>query len=464
MNTQSISPSISLSQNFLMKFGSGKQPNQNESIKNTQQSTPSNQLAKDSYQPSKIEKPTNGSPVNAQKPNMSFTRSESIEMQFTTKEGDVVKISFKRTESRGPGTQQKEKDVMAETKKSQPASAPKQQTPITNNNKVATPVVKNVDSEKNNSAPKSLVASSQNNFQIEQDDKKLTGSKSEKYTFEPNNIDKQKEDFKKPEVSKASSKTLENRNPVKPAIAEVDKKIATDIKRSNDTKVQPSANKINRQESVETKLKPAVANPKDAPQATISNNEGVTNKGNSIQMQQSFSGVEADGRSVSFSSGFSLNIEGDLNQEELESITNLMTAMSEVSQSFFQGTAGNVFSQAGKMGFEADQIAGFSMSANKQQSVNAVAAYQQTAMPEKSIDTNVLSEASEFLSQAKEAVTDSAVAVESFAEPKSSFVDMFANIGQLFTEATDKQDNQGDMFLKMVENISNEFFGTEKAA
>jgi len=517
MNAQSISPSLSLSQSFLMKFGSTRQPNQNDSIKNTQQNTSSNRLAQDSYQPSKIDKLNNGLPVNMQKHDMSFTRTESINMQFTTKEGDVVKISFNRTASRGrPSAENKEQQQAVPVKSDKQNVTINAQASLNisgGSNKPSTDVVKQNDQPSANQskkpasvanitkaaelavnkAPTSLVASRQSDFQIEKGDKKITGSKSEKYTFESNNA-QPKEALNKEVVSKAevnktqAKKKLEFRNVVKPAKAEPSKIEADKDKTlTNDAKLESTDAKINMDDKVESKPKP-VARPVPTrirttevvkPQAAVDNSNAVsnnsnanvnnngnivTNNGNTVQMQQSFDGVQADGGSVSFSSEFSLNIEGDLNPEELQSITNLMNAMSEISQGFFQGTAGNAFSHADNMGFETDQIAGFSMGANKQQSVKAVAAYQQTAMPEQNVNTNALSEAGEFLSQAKEVVADSTVAVESFAEPKNSFVDMFVNIGQLFNNSENKQDDHGDMFLKIIENISSDFFDRKQAA
>ncbi len=518
MNAQSISPSLSLSQSFLMKFGSTRQPNQNESVKNTQQNSPSNRLAQDSYQPSKIDKLNNGLPVSMQKHGMSFTRSESINMQFTTKEGDVVKISFNRTASRGSGAENKEQqqadhvkadkqnvtmnaqaslnisggsnklsaDVVKQNNQLS-ANQSKKPAPVASDTKVATPATNTENNVKNNAAPASLVASRQSDFQLEKGNKKLTGSKSEKYTFESNNA-QPKEAVNKAEVNKTQPKEkLEFRNVVKPAKAEPSK-IEADKDKTlvNDKNLQATDTKINTDDKVENKPKPVVrpvptrirttevVKPQSAVDngnavsnnnASVNNNGNtISNNGNTVQMQKSFDGVQADGGSFSFSSEFSLNIEGDLNPEELQSITNLMNAMSEVSQGFFQGTAGNAFSHADNMGFEADQIAGFSMGANKQQSVKAVAAYQQAAMPEQNVNTNVLSEVGEFLSQAKEVVADSTAAVESFAEPKNSFVDMFVNIGQLFNNAENKEDDHGDMFLKMIENISSDFFDRKQAA
>jgi hypothetical protein len=93
-----------------------------------------------------------------------------------------------------------------------------------------------------------------------------------------------------------------------------------------------------------------------------------------------------------------------------------------------------------------------------------MAAYQQTKMPEQNVDTNLLSQASDFLAQAKKSMAETKTAVDSFAAPEKSFTDMFAGVGQMFSNDQDNspQNNSGDMFLKIVENISSDLFSPNK--
>lgn len=495
MNVQS--PSHSLSQSFFMNFGPAQQVQQNEGVKNNAQNVSQNRLTEDSYKPSKPAA-MNSAPVNTsmQKPAMSFNRSESINLQFTTKEGDVVTINFKRSESRGSSSVNNEQNGAspkpvsppiaennANKAKQQPLSdtgkgkeneaaarqnlqptrtavKPTQQ-PLVNNTKVATPenttqaVKPNTnqsaklhneanDKNKVSTGSNKLVANRSREFQIEQGGNKLNASQEEKYAFEsankPTNTDKQATVSQKP-IKNNSSQSVQSPTPTNNKVVP-----------ANIENPKPPVSSINqpvKQQNITT----------DAP---TSINNTTPNGGNSVHIEQSFNKVGSDGNNVSFSSDFSLNIEGDLNDAEQQSITNLMQAMSQISHDFFQGGASNAFSQAQNMGFETDQIANFSMNANNQQSVKAMAAYQQTAMPEQNINTNVLSEAGEFLSQAKTSMANTGTAVETFAEPKQSFTDMFANIGQLFHTPDMKEDNNnGDMFLKMIENISGELFGRD---
>lgn len=491
MNTQSLSPSHSLSQSFFMNFGPAQQVQQNEGVKNNAQNVAQNRLAEDSYKPSKPAA-MNAAAVNTsmQKPAMAFSRSESINLQFTTKEGDVVSISFKRSESRGSNPVSNEQNRPATKPVSRPngennankvnqlslsdagkgkenevASKPTKtpvkptQQPSVNNAKV-TPEntsqvakpnasqpakVQNEAGNKDNVSTGSnkLVANRRSDIQMEQGGNKLKASKEENYSLElANNTNKKAEKqttiSQKPITNNSSQSPVSTNNKAVPA---------------NATDSKPPVRSINqpvKQQNITT----------DAPTGI---DNMTPNGGNSLHIEQSFNKVGSDGSNISFSSDFSLNIEGDINDAERQSITNLMQAMSQISHDFFQVGASNSFSQAQNMGFETDQIASFSMNANNQQSVKAMTAYQQTAMPEQNINTQALSEAGEFLSQAKTSMANTGAAIESFAEPKQSFTDMFANIGQLFHTPDMKEDNNhGDMFLKMIENISHDLFNKDQ--
>ena len=492
MNTQSLSPSHSLSQSFFMNFGPAQQVQQNEGVKNNAQNVAQNRLAEDSYKPSKPAA-MNSAPTNTsmQKPAMAFSRSESINLQFTTKEGDVVTINFKRSESRGSSPVSNEQNQPATkpvstpennankvnqqslsnankgnenevaTKPTRTPVKPAQQ-PSVNNTKVTTentsqaakPNVSQPTKVQNEAGNKDsvstgsnkLVANRRSDIQMEQGGNKLTASKEENYALESANntnkkADKQTTVTQKP-IKNSSSQPTQSPTPTN------NKAVPANAENS-----KPPVNSINqpvKQQNITT----------DAPTGIDSK---TPNGGNSLHIEQSFNKVGSDGNNISFSSDFSLNIEGDINDAERQSITNLMQAMSQISHDFFQGGASNSFSQAQNMGFETDQIASFSMNANNQQSVKAMTAYQQTAMPEQNINTQALSEAGEFLSQAKTSMANTGTAVESFAEPKQSFTDMFANIGQLFHTPDMKEDNNhGDMFLKMIENISHDLFNKDQ--
>lgn len=57
------------------------------------------------------------------------------------------------------------------------------------------------------------------------------------------------------------------------------------------------------------------------------------------------------------STSFSFSVEGDLNEEELEDINNLIGQVSDISQSFYNGDLKSAFEQAESLGFNQNQIA-----------------------------------------------------------------------------------------------------------
>ena len=86
--------------------------------------------------------------------------------------------------------------------------------------------------------------------------------------------------------------------------------------------------------------------------------------GSSTSLAQSQS-VEEDGylsqTSYSRSQSFSIEVNGDLNDDELKAINSLVTDMSNLADEFFNGDVQKAFEQASNLGFDASQIAQFSL-------------------------------------------------------------------------------------------------------
>ena len=179
-----------------------------------------------------------------------------------------------------------------------------------------------------------------------------------------------------------------------------------------------------------------------------------------FQLDQGNTQIRAYGESQSSKLDFSISIKGDLNEDEQKAIHQLMQKIKKVSKEFFQGDINAAFEHAQKLGFNSQQISSFSLDLNRTESVQAVAAYKQTSFPAQSVNADLLQQASDFLAETKNLLADSAVALESLAEPKQSFSDLFANIGALFSgvEKADKANSEASLFLDMVENLANEQF------
>lgn len=192
---------------------------------------------------------------------------------------------------------------------------------------------------------------------------------------------------------------------------------------------------------------------------TINLNESKSSRSHALQAEQGDNNISVYSEVNSSASSFNISIDGDLNENEQKSLTDLINKMSKVSDDFFKGNVESAFKHAQKVGFDIEQIAGFSMELRKEKSVQAVTAYQQTAVPEQNINADLLKLAGDFIAETKAFMADADAMLDSFAQPRQAFADLFAGIAQM--DAIDNEaenDNEQSMFLKIIENIGNDIF------
>jgi hypothetical protein len=196
---------------------------------------------------------------------------------------------------------------------------------------------------------------------------------------------------------------------------------------------------------------------------TINFNQAESASRSAFNMSQDSSSISGYEESYSFSSDFSISIEGVLNEDEQTSLKDLMEKMHKVSHAFFNGNDKAAMKHAMKLGFDNQQIAGFSMDLNRQKSVQAVAAYQQTLTPEQAVNTDLLTQASDFLDKVKTMLSDAQQSLQAMSKPQQTFNDLFAEIGLLLNDNPDeveaREDNQ--VFSGLVDNISQSIFADE---
>ena len=99
------------------------------------------------------------------------------------------------------------------------------------------------------------------------------------------------------------------------------------------------------------------------------------------------SGSSATSESASFSfnqslqyteySGVSFAVKGDLDEGELTAISDLLKQITDVSRSFFDGDIETAFNKALELGFDENELAGFSLQLDRKQVSEKIAAYQQ---------------------------------------------------------------------------------------
>ena len=99
------------------------------------------------------------------------------------------------------------------------------------------------------------------------------------------------------------------------------------------------------------------------------------------------SGTSATSDSASFSynqslqyteySGVSFAVKGDLDEGELTAISDLLKQITDVSRSFFDGDIETAFNKALELGFDENELVGFSLQLDRKQVSEKIAAYQQ---------------------------------------------------------------------------------------
>lgn len=166
-------------------------------------------------------------------------------------------------------------------------------------------------------------------------------------------------------------------------------------------------------------------------------------------------------QSAMVSSELNIVIEGDLNTDEQKAIRKVMQNMHKISNAFFRGNGNAALKHALKAGFDSEQIAGFSLDLSLQRSLQAVAAYRQTAQPEQNIDTGLLAQAGDFLSGAQMLLAGAEDGLLRLMEPKQAFNDLFTEIGLLNAETMPEQGAtaDGQLFADLIDMLSQNVFG-----
>ncbi len=191
---------------------------------------------------------------------------------------------------------------------------------------------------------------------------------------------------------------------------------------------------------------------------TINLNESKSSRRGVLQAEQGSDYIAVYSKNNSSESSFNISIEGDLNEGEQKSLADLINKMSKVSDDFFKGNVKSAFKHAQKVGFDTEQIAGFSMELRKEQSVRAVTAYQQTAMLGQNINPDLLKQAGNFIAETKALMADTEAMLDSFSQPQQAFSDLFSGILQMNIDSDLDNEDEQPLFLKMIENIGNDIF------
>lgn len=147
------------------------------------------------------------------------------------------------------------------------------------------------------------------------------------------------------------------------------------------------------------------------------------------QSAQSFNafGVEAGQQSE-----FALRIDGDLDEDELEAINDLLQQVNSLSEDFYGGDMQKALEKALSLGYDSTEIGSFSVNLSQTSSVKAVQAYQSE---DSLLKPGVLSELKPLGKFAAQIAQSLNKAQESFSEPKALVSDLIQNMSELNKQA-----------------------------
>ncbi len=187
---------------------------------------------------------------------------------------------------------------------------------------------------------------------------------------------------------------------------------------------------------------------------TINLHEAVKQSSSRFSAERGNESIDIYSASKSYQSSFSFSVEGDLSEQEQESLADLINKISKISEKFFKGNVQAAFNHAQKVGFDTEQIAGFSLDLNRQRSVQAIAAYQQTMQPEQTVNRDLLEQANAFLAESKNFLAEGLEQISVFPEPEKLFVDLSSSIGEMQRQIESAQ----NLYLDMIEHLKDDLF------
>ena len=199
---------------------------------------------------------------------------------------------------------------------------------------------------------------------------------------------------------------------------------------------------------------------KEGDEIKISFSQSAASSRSAFQIKQGNSQISAYTENDSFEANFSITVEGNLNEDEQKSLKDLIKKLDNVSNEFFSGDVKSAFKHAQKVGFDTSQIASFSLDLNREKTVQAVTAYQQTTIPDQNINKDQLIRASDFLASTKAYLADTRSALESLAEPRQAYTDLLTQIGQLNNTAQETSEDQ-QQFKDIIKHIGDDLFANK---
>ncbi|WP_039913793.1 DUF5610 domain-containing protein [Cellvibrio mixtus] len=161
--------------------------------------------------------------------------------------------------------------------------------------------------------------------------------------------------------------------------------------------------------------------------------------------------VGALNASYSSSESFSVNVEGDLSEEELGAINDLLGRVNDLAGQFFAGNLDSAFEQAINLGYDDEQIATFSLNLAQAEIQQVTQAYQSVGPARGTDDSkpNLLSEQLLPLGNFIKDLLDSLDKASIFDQPQA----LLGNVAEKVTGAGEIEEQQGKRFRDFMDQI-----------
>lgn len=193
--------------------------------------------------------------------------------------------------------------------------------------------------------------------------------------------------------------------------------------------------------------------------------QSASNSQSAVTIQQDGLTANSFQNSSESSSNFSVSIDGNLNEDEQNSVKKLLQQFESVGKEFFNGNAQDAFDHAQKIGLDTEQLASFSLSLSVDKSVQAVSAYQQAAFPDQQVEPGKIKQAVDFFGQARQLLKSAQSALQPFQDPLSAFSELFAAVNQLgaTTDNTDPKPAESPSTLQqLIKPLGETVLGTDQ--
>ncbi len=151
------------------------------------------------------------------------------------------------------------------------------------------------------------------------------------------------------------------------------------------------------------------------------------------------------------SSRFDMSVVGELDEGELAALDQLMAKVEDLSADFFAGDLDSAFNQALNLGYDTDELVGYSLNLRQVEVQRVSVAYQQVG-PGNTTAINPLADRMQPLGDFAQGLIDAIGLASPFAEPSRLIADLSEQI-DIYTPPSDEPSTDSNRFGNFVKDI-----------